>query len=73
MKPFFLVELLVITLNHECRVIDLEGGDEVVLIQVGLARTLTILGQILVEGDGEVAFEDCSLSMALELCHQLVL
>ena len=64
MTPFCLVELLIITLNHECSVLDLEGGDEVVLLQVlllsvGLARTLTILGQIFVEGNGEVALEDC--------------
>ena len=57
------MELLVITLNHECRVLDLESRHEaillpVLLLSVGFARTLTFLGQILVEGGDEVALEN---------------
>jgi hypothetical protein len=57
------VELLVIALNYECRVLDLESRDETVLLPilflcVGLASTITLLGQILVECGDEVALED---------------
>ena len=62
-RPLCLVELLVITFNHECRVLDLESRHEAILLPVlllciGLVRTLTFLGQILVEGGDKVALEN---------------
>jgi hypothetical protein len=72
------VKLGIISFNCERLDLSLESGSEsvllpVFLLSICLISTLSLLIEVLIEGEDEVTFEYCRFGMPAKLCLQLVL